>query len=102
MKGKRNAVAVFELLGLAEEEDGPEPNLVEVAACFGVALEAFRARDWGGARGGFQKCLSMKPGDGPAQYYLERIEELERSTLPEGWDAILDMEGGKWASQDGA
>jgi hypothetical protein len=34
---------------------------------------------------GFRQVLELKPGDGPANFYLQRIADLGKETLPDNW-----------------
>ena len=34
---------------------------------------------------GFQRVLELKPEDGPAKFYLDKIEELSHEALPDNW-----------------
>lgn len=85
--GKEQGVGIHELLGPSDEVQ-PMPWLDTFAAgiaafCRGELEEAGRCmRAVGDQRGGH---------DGPADYYLEKIQELQRDGLPPGWAGTMEF-----------
>jgi adenylate cyclase len=89
VKGRAQAVQVFELLGLAGEVDAAT---VELAACHGEALAAYRARRWDEAIRGFQAVLASRPGDGPAALMIRRATAFRAEPPPDDWDGVYRLD----------
>jgi adenylate cyclase len=88
VKGRRQPVTLYELLGYRPEGD-PPPELV----LFSQGLEAYRLRNWQDAVEKFQEILHLNPLDGPARLYHERSTQFLESPPPSTWPAIHTMEG---------
>ena len=87
LKGFEKAVAVYELLGL---RDLAEPTLAW-RATFEQALKAFSQTDFDAAERGFRCTLEMRPGDGPAEFYLRQIAELRLHAPAPGWTGEIEL-----------
>ncbi|HET9947581.1 MAG TPA: adenylate/guanylate cyclase domain-containing protein [Longimicrobiales bacterium] len=87
VKGKIEPVRVYELLELAGVElaAGKEEALVRYQA----GMEAYKARDWMGARACFARALEVCPEDGPSRVYLLRCEQHVADPPPAGWDFVV-------------
>lgn len=85
VKGKRQAVAIFELL--------EEPLAPELAALFEAALACYRQRNWQQAAAVFRRFLSARRDDGPSRVYLERCEAFRCNPPPDDWDGTFEMLG---------
>lgn len=73
VKGKLEPVKVFELMRpdiLRNERD-----MQSLIGEFEQGRAAYRIKDWAVAKRHFMACLMLRPDDGPATMYLERIEE---------------------------
>ncbi len=82
VKGKSEAIRVYELLGLKGETD---QALLEKAKLFEHALGTFRSRRFAEARTEFQLIMAKQP-DHACENYLERCENyLENPPSPD-WD----------------
>ncbi len=88
VKGKHQAVAVYELLGLRGET--PQ-ELLELAGVFGRGLERYRAGDFDPAERFLSEALRLRPDDGPAKVLLGRIAEFRKSPPPGDWDGSHEM-----------
>jgi adenylate cyclase len=88
VKGKRNGVAVHELVGLASAL--PPAELARVAAWEG-AIADLRARRFERARGAFGALLRDRPGDDLARLYVQRCDALLAAPPPPEWDGIHDL-----------
>jgi adenylate cyclase len=86
--GKSEPVRIYELLGLAGKL---APGEAELADEFGKGLAAYRALEWDAAERQFQRCLEMKPADGPSALYIGRIAELRKQPPPAGWDGVWHL-----------
>ncbi len=86
LKGPAQPKVIHELLG--------SPEAWETRAwrgTFAEALAKFRARDWAGAITGFNEVLNLKPADGPARFYLRRIEDLQRNPPGPDWHGQIEL-----------
>jgi adenylate cyclase len=76
--GRTQPLGVAEVLGCAGDRHD-----AALLAAFAEALAAFQAQRWGDAGARFEALLAEHPGDGPAQFYLERCRRyLARAPLP--------------------
>jgi adenylate cyclase len=89
VKGKEEAVAIFELIGYRDEIDRA---LIEMTIVFQTALEAYRTGRWDPARRGFDEALELRPGDKPSQLYVNRIEYFRTHPPPAQWGGVTDFE----------
>ncbi len=87
LKGFERSVAVFELVGLAEEAE----NSTIWRKAFGEALKQFQKGDISSAKVGFTRVLELRASDGPSRFYLRQLEELDRSELPEDWTGEIEL-----------
>ena len=87
LKGFEKAVAVYELLGL---RDQAEPTLAW-RATFEQSLKEFSQTDFDAAERGFRCTLEMRPGDGPAEFYLRQIAELRLHAPAPGWTGEIEL-----------
>lgn len=83
VQGKDRAVRIFEPLGRA---DSLPADLRQGLAQNAQALQAYRARDWAGARALFAALAAQEPGVHVHHLYLARIDAFERQAPPADWD----------------
>lgn len=81
LKGFEGLVEVHELVGFKEQAGESEAW----REAFREALQNFEQRNVVFAELGFRKVLELKPDDGPAKFYLKRIEEMASEELPDTW-----------------
>ena len=84
VKGKEDAVEIFELLGLAA---GPDPEWLHA---FHAGLAAYREGRWDEAEAAFGTCLALKPSDAPTEVFLERVRNF-KVQRPENWDGVWKL-----------
>ena len=85
VKGKDNAVSIYEPLGVQGEIDG---RLLEETAQLDAALAAYRARDWDNA----EAKLNVLKSNNPIKLwdvYLQRITHFRQVPPPEDWDGVF-------------
>jgi adenylate cyclase len=90
VKGKEQAVRVFEVLGLTGEL---EPELIRRRQDFAQALELYRQRRFPEAGAEFEAILTENPADGPARVYRDRCRRFQEAPPPAGWDTVFRPEG---------
>jgi len=87
LKGFGKPVEVHELVGWPEEEEKTRPW----REAFAQALADYQARKLETAEQGFRRTVELRPGDGPSESYLTRLEELRAQPLPADWEAHTIM-----------
>jgi adenylate cyclase len=85
--GRSGGLAIYELLGLAEE-DAELPPWVTL---YESALAAYRVQDFTGAMNLFREVLVAKASDRPAQIMLERCRAFIQSPPGADWKAANAM-----------
>ena len=88
VKGKQEAVGVFELLGRTGVVDAGTRALNEA---YGAALAHYRSQKWDEATAGFRRCLEIRGEDGPSFEMLTRITQFKKNPPPSTWN-------GSWQS----
>lgn len=81
LKGFEGLVSVHELIGKPDAAEATRPW----REAFAEALANYEQRHLELAGMGFRRVLQLRPGDGPSEFYLKRIEELVKEPLPENW-----------------
>jgi adenylate cyclase len=89
VKGKTQAVLVYELLGLEGEVNREDEDLADV---YGQALTRYWAQDWSGARQLFEQALRLRPGDLPGRQMIARCEKFQLQPPGDNWDGVFRME----------
>jgi adenylate cyclase len=79
VKGRRAAVAVYELLGHA-----PDPDRLAAAQRYEEAFSAYQSRDFSSAL----KILETQLHDGPSAVLAERCKAFVRDPPSPGWDGV--------------
>ena len=88
VKGKRQAVPIFELLGRSGQI--PDP-LREYAQEFGQAVTLFQNRDWSASRAAFESCRQQRPEDLAADRYLSAINQFKAQSPPSDWNGSIEL-----------
>ncbi len=89
VKGRHEAVLVYELLGLRGEVEQTTAELVEL---YSKGLALYRQKEWEKAEAIFVKILEKNPEDGPSQRMLSRCQNYQSHPLKEDWDGEFRME----------
>ncbi len=89
VKGKREPIRVFEVLGLKGEVD---PVRLQVRDRFEEGLAAFRERRFIPAGVSFQAALSLYPDDAPSRVFAERCRRYAADPPPPAWDGVFEMQ----------
>jgi adenylate cyclase len=85
VKGKADAVRVYELLG---ERGKVEAARLELRNAFQSGLAAYRARDWDLAQRQFAEAERVDPHDRPAALFLERVRRFRQEAPGQDWDGV--------------
>ena len=84
VRGKEDAVDILELVAPKPEK---EPEWVHA---FRTGLTHYQAGEWDDAESAFGACLSLKPGDGPSQVFIDRIHDF-RIVAPDDWVGVWKL-----------
>jgi adenylate cyclase len=88
VKGKADAVRMFELLGRGEERERWQGLLDE----FAKGLCAYRERRWEEALAIFNGIVEKRPDDGPSHLFVARCKTLLVEPPDADWDGVTRME----------
>jgi adenylate cyclase len=86
VKGKEQAVRVFEVLGLTGEL---APEVIRRRQDFAEGLELYRQGRFTEAQARFEAILTDNPDDGPAKTFLARCRQLQSGPPPDPWDTVF-------------
>jgi hypothetical protein len=87
LKGFEQAVEVHELVGWPGEAAQSQPW----RDTFAAALQHYRQRSWQAAETALRRTLELRPGDGPARFYLARLAEVGSQDLPADWTGESEL-----------
>ncbi len=88
VKGKTQAVPIFELLGVAAEL---ADELQQYGARFAAGIAAFQQRAWVEARQAFEVCLRQRPDDMAAHQYVEAVRRFVAAPPGGDWTGALEL-----------
>jgi adenylate cyclase len=80
--GRAGGLQIYELLGMAEEETDA-PGWI---GHYESGLAAYRAQDFTGAIGHFQKAIDFRGQDTASSAMIERCNQLLTTPAEDGWD----------------
>ncbi|MSP91713.1 MAG: adenylate/guanylate cyclase domain-containing protein [Myxococcales bacterium] len=86
VKGKKQGIAVYELVGLPGKVDAARLATVQA---YEAGLSALHAIDFPKARGVLEPLAAA--GDGPAVMLVDRLAELEAHPPAPGWDGVHEL-----------
>jgi adenylate cyclase len=86
-KGIDRVVEVHELVGSL---DSAETTRAWREA-FRDALYHFQRKSFADAEAGFQHTLTLRPGDGPAQFYLDKITSFSSTPPTTDWTGEIEI-----------
>jgi adenylate cyclase len=89
VKGKKQPVRVYELLGLKGDLSESGRRVVEA---YRKAMELYRARSFEAASAAFQAILERAPQDGPSRTMLGRCRLHMAAPPPADWDGAHTLE----------
>ena len=85
VKGKQQAVRVYEVLGLASDADDRSSAIARHAE---TGLDSYLARDFTVAIGAFEKVLELRPDDAPARRFIDRCRTYAAAPPPPEWTGV--------------
>jgi adenylate cyclase len=86
--GKKQSVVIHELLCRRDAESG-EKSWIDV---FEEGIAVFRAADFEGARRLMNRTIELRGGtDGPAEFYLRKIEALGDNGPGDNWTGVVEL-----------
>ena len=85
VKGKEEAIRVYEPLGIEGEVD---QSVLDEMAQYDAAYQLYLARNWPEAKQAFETLNTQSPKT-LYQVYSERIDDLKQQTLPDDWDGTF-------------
>ena len=88
VKGKTEAVVVYEVLDYHNEETFP--NVMEVLNHFKDGIEKYRGGKWDPATKAFKEALKLNPKDFASKMYIDRCAQL-KADPPKNWDGVWVM-----------
>ncbi|MCD6110007.1 adenylate/guanylate cyclase domain-containing protein, partial [bacterium] len=88
VKGKREAVRVYELL--AHKGQVSETG-IKLLKTYNDGINLYLDRNFKEAQEMFKQALQIYPDDGPSKLYLERSDILTNYPPPADWDGIFNM-----------
>jgi adenylate cyclase len=86
VKGRREAVRIFEPLGVAGEV---APHVLSRAQAYGEGLARYRARDFAAAAAQFARVAGDDP---PSALFLARVRQLAQQPPGTDWDPVTAQE----------
>ncbi|MGA7563721.1 MAG: adenylate/guanylate cyclase domain-containing protein [Desulfobaccales bacterium] len=88
VKGKAQALTIFELLG----EGAPEPDATAFLEVYNQGLAFFREGRWQESAGAFTEALNLHPQDTPSKNYLELSEKFCLAPPGPEWTPVRVMD----------
>jgi len=85
VKGKGDAVTIFELLGLRDKLDQERMKMLGV---FEAGILQYKNRAWEEAEETFSRALNLFPDDGPSRLYSKRTKDLLKNPPSFEWEPI--------------
>jgi len=86
--GKKEAVAVYQLLGYREDFDS---QVIEMVNLYTKGLYAYRGQDWANAIDFFNNSLKINPDDGPSRTMISRCNEFKLNSPGKEWGGTYTM-----------
>ena len=86
--GKKEPVAIFELIGNKEDVDSPWRQACDM---YSKGLEAYGAMDWQAAIAFFEKTLAILPGDGPSNCMIKRCQQFMHDPPAADWLGVYRL-----------
>jgi adenylate cyclase len=89
VKGKSEAVKVYEVYGECSEEINS--NDLKYYQSYQDGFKAYLNQEFSSATKLFHNCLSLKPDDLASKLMVDRIEKLDKNNLSKDWDGSVAL-----------
>ena len=89
VKGKQEAVSIYELIG--DRQQPLDSQFHELLALYNAGRSAYQNRDFQAAIAQFEQVLQRRPDDRAAAIHLERAHAYLLSPPPASWDGVHTM-----------
>lgn len=89
VKGKNNAVKIYELIG--EASDRLDPELEKFLELYHCGREAYIARNFDKAIVYFEEAQRLRANDQAVEIHLERSHNYLHNPPPDNWDGVHTM-----------
>ncbi len=86
--GRTTPVQLYNLVGIREELSREQIECVDL---FHKGLELYMNKSFKEAITVFKQALTVYPGDGPSEAFLQRCEDFIKKGVPENWNGIVNM-----------
>ncbi|OPX21682.1 MAG: hypothetical protein B1H02_07245 [Candidatus Latescibacteria bacterium 4484_107] len=90
VKGKNEALRIYELLALRSE--GVSEEVQKKLEQYTEALTLYRNRQWTAAEEAFRQILEQDSEDGPSKTYAARCRNYQENPPAEPWDGVWVMD----------
>jgi adenylate cyclase len=87
VKGKKQPVAIYELLGPAP----PDPKLAQFLELYQQGLKLFRQREWEESHNAFSSASQLRPHDHHCHRYLSLVEQYQVEPPGPEWQGLSVM-----------
>jgi adenylate cyclase len=92
VKGKREPVNIYELVGRLPSENAPAPEAeLRWIEKFEEGLRDFQSKRWTQAEACFREVIALRGTDAPSDIYLERLAHFRDEAPPEDWDGVYEF-----------
>ncbi|MBI1944045.1 MAG: adenylate/guanylate cyclase domain-containing protein [Deltaproteobacteria bacterium] len=91
VKGKREPVNIYELLGRLEPGGTPPSHMAKIVEVFEAGMRHYRAKQWDQAESAFKHTIALRGVDPPSTIYLERIAHFREEPPPADWDGVYEF-----------
>ncbi len=88
VKGKKEPVVVYELLGV---KGALTPDRVRLVETYRDGLALYKQRDFAAAKQRFDAALDVDRRDGPSEVYRERAAAYLTNPPPADWDGVYEL-----------
>lgn len=88
VKGRQDAIHVYELIGLAGEV---APEITDFATIYSQAFQDYHQRCWDEALAKCERYLTRFPADKAARILVERCQHYQANPPDDDWDGIYHM-----------
>jgi adenylate cyclase len=87
VKGKTEAITIYELLGLKEDEENKEAS--DFADLFNAGMDFYYTRRWRKAANNFARAHQLRPGDMHTRKMYRNCIAFDKEQPDESWDGVV-------------